>query len=1121
MSDKPIGWELVEVFTAETLADLHTLAGALCPTDGSYPAPHVLQDHYILAHKLNGAAMNYGYERLAQCGSMMEKLLECASKIPPSQWPDTVLFLRELVDNCRTRVEGIAKEGRDDAPLIEDWVSRLKALVPASSVEGPLSAGVPDGSATAEYCMPAVDAEVLEFFIPEIEEYIGTVRGLVAGLRAHPGDVDQITALFRTVHTMKGSAYTVGFVVIGDLTAPLEDCLGNIHDGNLSVSSDLFDATELTMELVQSLLRRNPDELIRLQRDIPVVIERLRGMYPGGQAESGEPVIVDESTRTVVTACSVDETQAPPLTAEYVVPEVDAGDFSYFLPEAIGYLQVVETLLLTLEKNSTDEETVHQLFGTVHTLKGSAYTINFQVIGDLAHVIEDYLDAVRRKQLNITTVFTDIMLQTVDVIRLLLQHDSTQLPRLKERVADARAMLATLGKPAVPAIATLPPIAKVSEQVPGTDTASLPDGGREEGRTVSTDVGAGATDHQQIRVRRDRLEQLLNFVGELIIARGRLERRLDALSALTGQVQACKSRLLNSIQTFEQKHTFTMPSAAPQPASGTANVQSGIVEFGELEFDKYDDFNILARRIGEGAADISESIAQLNTSLAIAREEMNALQELTTGIRDQTVRARMVSIGGLFSRFRRSVRESARSTGKDVQLVMTGERTEIDTGVMERLIDPLIHLMRNAVFHGIESADVRLANGKSATGTIHLSAAQRGNSVLIEVEDDGRGLDMEAIKAKAIERGLVSEEKASQLTHAEIVRFIFLSGFSTAAMSTDQAGRGVGMDVVERVIRSMNGRIEVDTVPGRGTRFSLSLPLTLLITMGLIVSVGEMQLAIPLANIREITLSLTNPVTKIGSQTIMEINDEVIEIHALSDLLGYMAPAIENSTPIVIVHTDAGPRGLAVTKLLGQQEIVVKPFASPKLMDKVVFSGATFDLDGKVILVLDVNRVFGRSGVGAPMVSFQPAGPVGESEGAGVEEVLAAEQVKMLYVLLIDDSLSIRKFVGRMLETAGYQVATAGNGEEGVRMASTQSYNLIITDLEMPKLNGYEVIQALRARAQTQSVPILVMTTRAGEKHRKLALEVGATGYITKPVDERTLLQEVERVTSGMAQPLR
>ena len=435
---------------------------------------------------------------------------------------------------------------------------------------------------------------------------------------------------------------------------------------------------------------------------------------------------------------------------------------------------------------------------------------------------------------------------------------------------------------------------------------------------------------------------------------------------------------------------------------------------------------------------------------------------------------------------------------------------------MERLIDPLIHLMRNAVYHGIVPARVREANGKPATGTIRLHAAQRGNAVVIEVEDDGHGLDLDKIKATAVAKGLVNPDLAAQLTDAEITRFIFVPGFSTAEVSTDQAGRGIGMDVVERVIRSMNGRIEIETVEGRGTKFSLYLPLTLLITMALMVRVNEMRYAIPLASIREITLPLPSAVQNMGNRMLLQMGDEAVEIHVLSGLLGHGSSALESTMPIVVVHTDAGPMGLAVTELLGQQEIVVKSLGPLKLMEHVTFSGATFDLDGRVILVLDVSRLFTSQSAGMLMVARSAVQELGAGEGRA-EEASDSEPAKTLSILLIDDSLSIRKFIGRMLETAGYQVATAGDGEEGIRKASTQAYNVIITDLEMPKLNGYEVIQALRSRQQTQSVPILVMTTRAGEKHRQLALNVGATGYITKPVEERTLLKEIERVAGGSA----
>jgi chemosensory pili system protein ChpA (sensor histidine kinase/response regulator) len=559
-----------------------------------------------------------------------------------------------------------------------------------------------------------------------------------------------------------------------------------------------------------------------------------------------------------------------------------------------------------------------------------------------------------------------------------------------------------------------------------------------------------------------------------------------------------------------------MPSVSSQETSGSIPALTGVTEFGELEFDKYDDFNILARRIGEGGADISESVSQLNGSIQAARDEINELQELTTSIRDQTTKTRMISIGMLFTRFRRSVRESARATGKDVEMVMSGERTEIDTGVVERLIDPLIHLMRNAVYHGIEPVQIREANGKPPTGTIRLHAAQRGNAVVIEVEDDGRGLDLDKIKATAVAKGLVNPDLAAQMTDAEITRFIFVSGFSTAEMSTDQAGRGIGMDVVERAIRSMNGRIEIETVKGHGTKFALYLPLTLLITMALIVRVGEMSYAIPLASIREITLPVPNAVQNVGNRLLLQMGEEAVEIQVLSGLLGHGSSALESTMPIVIVHTDAGPMGIAVTELLGQQEIVVKSLGPLKLMEQVTFSGATFDLDGRVILVLDVNRLLTNQRSGISMVARSAVPKIGAGEGRS-EEASDSEPAKTLSILLIDDSLSIRKFIGRMLETAGYRVVTAGDGEEGIRKASMQAYNAIITDLEMPKLNGYEVIQALRSRQQTQSVPILVMTTRAGEKHRELALNVGATGYITKPVEERKLLREIERAVGGSA----
>ena len=259
----------------------------------------------------------------------------------------------------------------------------------------------------------------------------------------------------------------------------------------------------------------------------------------------------------------------------------------------------------------------------------------------------------------------------------------------------------------------------------------------------------GATEEREvIRVSRDRLERLLNLVGELVIGRGRLEQRLSVLEQLSQQVLACRVRLMDSVRSFEEKHTFTLPTttgASADQAKGMASTAmfQGLSDFGSLEFDKYDDFNILARRISEVTADISESMTQLSGSIRRSHEDMSHLQQLTLGMRDEIARARMVPVGTPFTRFRRATREMARATGKEVTLVTSGEHTEVDTGVVERLVDPLVHLVRNAVYHGIEPAALRVSKGKPATGTIYLHASHRGNAVLIEVEDDGAGLDLE------------------------------------------------------------------------------------------------------------------------------------------------------------------------------------------------------------------------------------------------------------------------------------------------------------------------------------------------------------------------------------------
>ena len=427
---------------------------------------------------------------------------------------------------------------------------------------------------------------------------------------------------------------------------------------------------------------------------------------------------------------------------------------------------------------------------------------------------------------------------------------------------------------------------------------------KEERRPAATGGDGGV-----IRVSRDRLEHLLNLVGELVIGRSRLEQRLLVLEQLSRQVVAYEGRMLDSVSAFEEKHAFTLPKPSGeefQPGS------TPLTDFGALEFDKYDDFNILARSMAEISADVAESMSQLSGSIRHAREDMSVLQQLTLGLRDEIARARMVPFSTLFTRFERAVRETGRAAGKSVSLEVSGGHIELDTDVVQRLVDPLVHIVRNALYHGIESPEARVACGKQPAGTVYLRAAHRGSAVVIEVEDDGAGLDIEKIKAKAIAVGILRPERATTMADADVINPIYLPGFSTAPEVGDQAGRGVGMDVVKRAIQAINGQIDIETEKGVGTKFTLQLPLTLLISTALIVRVGDQRYALPLPSIREVLVPQPGAVQDLSGRSVLQVGDEAIDVRSLAQLIGTDAPVPEGPAPIVILRTPQGIQGVVV-----------------------------------------------------------------------------------------------------------------------------------------------------------------------------------------------------------------
>ena len=794
----------------------------------------------------------------------------------------------------------------------------------------------------------------------------------------------------------------------------------------------------------------------------------------------------------------------------------------YFLPEATEHLEAMTTALLAVEGGARDEETLATVFRSVHTLKGAAYTVGCAPIGDAAHQIEDLLGAVRENRLAMTSAVTEAIFVGTTAIKQVLQTgaavSSETALALEGATQDLRALMASavgdspvmaqedpLTSVAAPEVETVPasPAPPLVPVLPGlvrpeflARLEALP---RPALRSVSAPTGPS------IRVAVERLDTLMNLVGELMIARSRLDRRLGQLDQVSQLLLVSRTRLGQVGRDFEfRRHALGMPPRATEAGGPVRDAVGDLRDlselFAELEFDRYDDVNILARSVAEMSADVGEVQIQHAALLRSIREDTAQVQRLTAALRKEITRARMVPVGRLFTRVAQQVREAARATGKAVALTVRGETAEVDNSVIEQIADPLLHLIQNAIGHGIESTDERERLGKPAQGRLTLSASQAGGFILVEVEDDGRGIDADLLRRRAVERGLLLAGEAAALSDRDALNLIFVTGFSTAAAITRTSGRGVGLDVVRTNVSRLDGEIHVETEPGRSTRFTLKVPLTVAIADALMVRCGPETLAFPLTAVSVMRPVAPSEIVTAGGRDSVRLDDQVLDLVRLDRVLGLKATRPSRRLPVVVLRGGGKPFGVVVDELLGKEEIVIKSLGT--LLEGVgPFSGATISGEGRVILLLDPTRL-------REAAATSPAMPTTTSR----EEERADEARSR--ILLVDDSVSIRKFVGQMLEKAGFDVLTAVDGQDAIQQLTEQTVDVVITDLEMPRVNGYALIEDLRRRSTTREVPVIVLTTRAGAKHVGLARRLGVRHYVAKPVEEQSFIRLVASVTS-------
>ncbi|HET9164476.1 MAG TPA: response regulator, partial [Candidatus Angelobacter sp.] len=1009
----------------------------------------------------------------------------------------------------------------------------------------------------------------MEIFLQEASERLQFLREYSGILQdAYPRQED-VERLHIAAHTLAGTSASYGFPLFAEISGKLAHIFQ--YAMNATIAADaagpLVEFISEAVALLESDLIMISTNGVESGEDIGVFKQR----YPFAFQTSAVP---QQEHRTqpntaegaVSTAAdkqdSILESSPAPMAEIPYEPlppdgEVPAEVLEFFVPEAEEHLQIVTHCLLSLETNPSSEQ-IHRLLRAMHTVKGSAAQVGLHRISSVAHRAEDLIGRLREGELRPSAEIIDICLDAVDTLKKFLYHQWTDEAVMQASVHGLFSRIARLVPPekeeaAAPAAeqakeVAVSPVAQPVETAPASylqeihlsddepasatvaaspvevqPAASVPavphaaaEIKKPEGIEKFADEDlmrkepASMPQSKSVRIALERLDRMMNAVGELVINRTRMLGRVAELERLADVLNFSKARMQDKVSEFQEKHEFSRIHSAPTPrpsddfplrsgySSYSHSFDHSLAEFSELEMDRYDDFNILSRSLTEISADITEVLTQLDGFVRRVDGDIDEFTKLAHRLQDEITQARMVPIGNLYTRLSRTVRDAAKAVNKKVELTLAGAETELDNNIIQQISDPLIHLVRNAVAHGLERDEERYEQGKSDSGNVAVRAYHRGNHIYIEVEDDGRGIDYEKVRKTAVEHGMLSAESAAELGERDLLDLLFQPGFSTAPRKTELAGRGVGLDVVKSNLALLNGEIEVETQKGLGTRFTLKVPLTLIISQALFVRCGTSMFALPLSFVEEIRRLRINEIEEVGGKLLTKVRDVVTEIVRLDSVLGLEPIQPINGYFRMVIANVAGRQvGIVVEDVVRKDEIVIKSLGE-FLRNLKMFPGATIAPDGSLILLIDVNRlVAGEAIEHRPLMTsanaariFAP-GAAAIAHGAIPQEAIDFVAEEKL-VVLVDDSISVRKFVGRMLEKAGYRVKLAADGLEALEIVTQTRCDLVVTDLEMPRTNGYELLSHLRQDAKTRNIPVMVVTSRAGAKHRDRAMKEGA-----------------------------
>ena len=1076
--------ELLEVFLEEASEVMETLRANLeisrLHLDSREPWVTMRRSF----HTLKGSGRMVGLTELGEVAWAVERAMNkwLAENVPATpalldMVGDAEVLFQHWVDMLQS---GATAAHIDTSHLltVADCIENGRELPQAKEPEVPvpeIAEETPQEEAQVQIGSVIISPVLFRIASEEAEQHVSALKAHSAALHE---DAERIVSydFMRAAHTLAGVNRSMGFATIAELAYALEQWLevridkqSVVSDAQLSMLNEaIIRLDELCANVRVHIEPQQQGELIaRLLADKEVVIT---------QQELPIPPVATFTETVVETPLIVEPTlevapQEDAPVVEEILAEIQHGDkkergvhdevdeqlLPIFLEEAHELYPQIGSTLRAWRETPDDAQLGRNLQRSLHTLKGSARMAGAMRLGELTHRVED-------------RVGKAISNNTLD--EALWNEMDNYLDRIAHAVEE-------LQEPHAQVVSTEETATTIKKAAPTPMAAPVLEVGAERAMQAAL-----------LRVRSDTVDRLVNEAGEVSVARSRVEAELREFKNGVLELTDSVNRLRKQLREIEIQAEGQMQARVAVSSESTQ-------EFDPLEFDRFTRFQELTRFMNESVHDVQTVQQALLKNLDETSAALNAQSQLNRDLQQGLMSIRMVPFASISERLYRIVRQTGKELGKRANLELSGTEIELDRSVLEKMTAPFEHLLRNAIAHGLETAEQRAQTNKSLIGEIRLSLRQESNEVVFDFSDDGAGLDIPRIRQKALENGLIAAEE--NISDEQVMQLIFTAGLSTAKEVTEISGRGVGLDVVRSEISALGGRVDITSEQGQGVRFSIHLPLTLAVTKTLLVRAGQSIYALPSTMVEHVQQLKPAELNATYKQQYVDWQARRYTLHYLPRLLGDDQTELisQPHNPVLLLRSGEHRIALHVDALLGNQEVVVKNIG-PQLARLPGIAGATVSASGAVILIIN------------PVAFTQRIAVVRKIAKAVAAEVV---RVKPL-VMVVDDSLTVRKITTRLLERSGYLVVTAKDGVDALEQLTEISPQVMLLDIEMPRMDGFELAKRLRQDSKTKGLPIIMITSRTADKHRNYAMELGVNEYLGKPYQEDELLQHIARFVS-------